>query len=128
MPDNINVVIVNGDAEARKGISDIISSINDLVIADETDSGEQGLSIIEKLNPDVIVTGDFIRGISGYDFSEAITALYPFQSIIMVAKNVDENVYKSAMRAGIKEVIGFPLDHAVLGDAIYRVYDIKKKH
>ncbi|MGI6705153.1 MAG: AAA family ATPase [Clostridia bacterium] len=128
MPEMIKVVIINGDANGRKQISDTISYINDITVIGETESADKGLQMINDYNPDVTVIGEFVRGTDGFRLSDSIISRHPFHPIILVTSSVNEEIYRRAMRAGIKEILQLPLNQVDLSDAIYRVYDIKEKH
>jgi len=128
MPNTIKVVIVNGDNNVRKLISDTIASINDMLVVGETDSSDKGMQMVEDLKPDVILIGDFIRGTDGFQFSDSITAGHPFHSIVLVTSAIGEDVYRLSMRSGIREILHYPFNQVALSDAIYRSYDIKEKH
>lgn len=128
MPDSIKVMVIDEYAEERRMIVSTLSSIRDVLITGETDSAQKGLLLLEDLNPDIIIVGTYIKNSNVFDFSESVLSLYPYFPIIFVTSSTDEEVYRKAMRSGIKEVLKTPLDTALLSDSIYRAYDFRQKY
>ena len=128
MPYSIKVVIIDGDTERRKTITDILSAVNDIIIAGETEAADKGIQMIGECSPEVTIVGGQIKGSDGFRFCESVNAIYPYHPVVMVTSDSGEDIYRKAMRSGVKEVLHPPFNLISLTDAIYRVFDIGEKH
>lgn len=128
MPENIKVFNVNGDPAARKQISDLFSLVSDITIIGEAESLDKGIQMIKELKPDVTIVGEFVRGSDGFQFCEALMEQLPYQPVILATYSAGEAILRKALRSGVKEVVESPWDEMTLSGAVYRMYDLRRKH
>lgn len=128
MPYTIKVAVIHGDAGEKKKILDTLSAIEDILIVGDEDSADRGLQLIKDMHPDVTIAGSIVRGGDGFKFCENIMAWDPLHPVILITHNKEEDIYRRALRAGVKEVLQAPADRISLSDAIYRAYDLNTRH
>jgi NarL family two-component system response regulator LiaR len=114
----IRVVIVDDHAVVRSGLSAFLMSFDDLELAGEAGSGEEGLRIARQLEPDVILMDMVMPEMDGAEATLAIREELPEVQVIALTSFKDEDLVRRAMEAG---AIGYLLKDTTadeLADAI----------
>jgi NarL family two-component system response regulator LiaR len=114
----IRVVIVDDHAVVRSGLSAFLMSFDDLELAGEAGSGEDGLRIARQLEPDVILMDMVMPEMDGAEATLAIREELPEVQVIALTSFKDEDLVRRAMEAG---AIGYLLKDTTadeLADAI----------
>ncbi len=127
MSTKIKVLLAMESGETRSIIGDILNITDDIFLIGEMEKADEALAMIQKYNPDVILAGERLGDMDGYIFCDTITSADPFQGIILLSEYPNEEVFRKAMRSGIKEVIKTPVKSIELINTIYRVYDLKDR-
>ncbi len=94
------IVLVDDHPIVRDGLVQMISRQPDLTVCGEASSAEEGLSVIQDLNPDLAVVDIFLEGINGIELTKLLHEKYPSLPILILSMH-DESLYaERAIRAG----------------------------
>ncbi|MBI5165932.1 MAG: response regulator [Magnetospirillum sp.] len=107
----IRVLIVEDSLVVRELLKHIVSSDPRFDLVAAVESAEEGLALLEVLNPDVISLDIRLPGMNGLDATLQIMARRP-TPIVVVAANVDDdelNIAMNALRAGALAVVEKPV-------------------
>lgn len=121
------IMIVDDHPFMRAGLAQLIDRQADMGVVDEAGNPAEALQILEKRQPDLVLTDITMPGRSGADFIKDLLALHPGLPVLVISMH-DETIYAERMlRAGargyiMKEAGGEALLAAlrqVLGGQIY---------
>ncbi|GGA41093.1 DNA-binding response regulator [Kroppenstedtia guangzhouensis] len=111
----INVLLVDDHAVLRDGLSNIISLEEDMEVVGQASSGAEALSMIEELQPDVVLMDINMPGMSGVEAIRRIRAKDQKVAVLVLTMfDRDEYLYES-IRAG---ATGYLLKDAPSSDVI----------
>jgi len=118
------VLVIEDNLEIRENTAEILELAGYKVIT--ADNGEQGLSIVARENPDIVLCDILMPGINGYQVMKEIrdnplTAGIPF---IYVTASAEKTDVKLAMGLGANGYVRKPFDIQELMEAIE---DVTKK-
>lgn len=114
----IRVVIVDDHAVVRSGLSAFMMTFDDLELAGEAGSGEEGLRVSRQVQPDVILMDMVMPEMDGAEATLALREELPEVQVIALTSFKDEDLVRRAMEAG---AIGYLLKDTTadeLADAI----------
>lgn len=98
----IRIVVVDDHPLMRKGLVMSLEADSDLEVCGQASSAEDGLGIVEKLNPDLVMVDISLPGMSGLEMIKQIHAIRPSIKTLVVSRH-DESLYaERAIRAGAK--------------------------
>ena len=90
----------------------------DCVVIGEARDGKEGKELIEKLNPDIVLTDINMPVMDAFDMLEA-TLDYSYSTIILSGYNEFKNAQK-AIKYGVTEFIVKPINEIDIVDAVVR--------
>lgn len=85
----IRVFILDDHALVRTGYRLILEKSGEVEIVGEAATGEEGLPLIRKLHPDVVLCDLHLPGISGLDVTERLVRSEPDTKVIIVSIQED---------------------------------------
>uniref|UniRef100_E6PQK8 DNA-binding response regulator in two-component regulatory system with NarX (Or NarQ) n=1 Tax=mine drainage metagenome TaxID=410659 RepID=E6PQK8_9ZZZZ len=95
------VVIIDDHPLFRQGLKDLIAMASErLVVVGEADNGKDGLELVRRLEPTLVLLDLHMKGISGLDTLRELKAVYPGITTIMVTVSDDAENLTAALRAG----------------------------
>lgn len=118
----IKVVIADDHEIFRDGLKLMLSHAADITCVGEAADGKELISIIEKLQPDVIITDIKMPGLDGIEAARQITAKYPLIGIIGLSMFEEEQLIMDMLEAGASGYLLKNSDKEELIDAIHTVY------
>lgn len=120
------VVIVEDEDLIRRGLHFQMdwTSVGCVVVG-EASSGEEGITLIDQLRPDIVITDVRMQGMTGIEMLNETMSLYPHHAIIL-SGYADFNYAKDAIRLGVVEYLLKPIDFDELKNCILRVTE--KEH
>ena len=128
--ERISVLVVEDDLDKRAEIVNILSSVEYIDKVREASSGEEVKEMLEGAEPgsepNVIVMEASLPD-DGYRLAETISTSYPWIPVIMIEEELKEDTVRSAIFAGAKDVLLYPLNPGKLVEAIYRSFEAEKK-
>ncbi|MFS1514336.1 response regulator transcription factor [Chengkuizengella sp. SCS-71B] len=118
------VMIVDDEIYVRKGLRNLIdwNSCGYSVI-DEAEDGEDALSLIQEINPDVVITDIRMPVIDGLQLIHKVKELQMETSFIIISGYNDFDYAKQAVRYGVHDYILKPIDQEEMTRALLRLGD-----
>lgn len=102
----IRVYIVDDHALVRAGVRMLLSGETDIEVVGESDSGEDALPQVRKLQPDVVLCDLHLPGISGLEVTERIVKGRHGTRVIVVSVLEDGPMPKRLIEAGASGYVG----------------------
>ncbi len=120
MKKNIKVLLVDDHQVVRDGLQHMLAQEEDIEIVGQSNGGEEVLSQLEELSPDIVLMDIKMPGINGIDLTRQLTAKQPSCKIIMLTL-YDEYLVE-AMEAGAASYLLKDVKHSELTRAIRQVH------
>jgi DNA-binding NarL/FixJ family response regulator len=118
----IRVLIVDDHSLVRIGLAAIIKASSDMVVAAQARTGEDALALHTAHKPDITLMDLRLPGMSGVAAIRAIRLVEPeARVIVLTTYEGDEDIHQ-ALQAGAQGYVIKGMSHAVLLNAIHRVY------
>lgn len=117
----ISILVVDDHAVVRAGLRALIQSDPSLRIAGEAAGGLEAISLVEKLQPDVLVLDLSMPDMDGILVTKELHEKYPAIRILILTVHEDEALLQEAMKSGAS---GYILKYAAekeLIEAINRI-------
>ncbi len=102
----IRVFVLDDHALVRTGFRLILSNETDIDVVGEAASGEEGLPLIRKLKPDVVLCDLHLPGVSGLEITERIVRGDSGTRVIICTVQEDGPMPKRLLDAGASGYIG----------------------
>jgi NarL family two-component system response regulator LiaR len=96
----IRVVIVDDHDMLREGLAVFLKAFRDMQLVGEAASGEDAVRLCTRLAPDVVLMDIVMSGMGGVEATRLIHEKRPGVRIIALSSFEDEQLVKSAIRAG----------------------------
>ncbi len=100
--DRIRLLIVDDHTLFREGLRALFSAIEEIEIVGEATTGQDGIDLAAKLQPDVVLMDIDMPGMSGMQATRSILQKNAAAGIIMVTMLEDDVSIFSAMRTGAR--------------------------
>jgi DNA-binding NarL/FixJ family response regulator len=101
----IRVLIVDGQAEVRRGLRMRLAIEPDMTIVGEAGDVDAALALAQALNPDVIVVDIGMRGANGVDTIKCLRAAAPAAAEVVLTLRDEEDTRVRAQEAGAQAFI-----------------------
>lgn len=115
------IIIIDDHPLMRKGLSLILESESDLMIAGQAAKAEEALHLMEETKPDMAIVDVSLPGMSGLELTKHMLALQP-ELIVLIISRHDEVLYaERAIRAGARGYVMKRVASDVILRAVRRV-------
>jgi DNA-binding NarL/FixJ family response regulator len=114
----IRVFLLDDHALVRTGYRLILQQEVDMEIVGEAASGEEGLPLIKKLKPDVVICDLHLPGVSGLEITERLVKGQVGPRVVIVSVQEDGPMPTRLMEAGASGYLGKACDAKELLKAI----------
>jgi two-component system invasion response regulator UvrY len=114
----IRVFLIDDHALVRTGMRMILSNETDMEVVGEAESGEEGLPLVRKLKPDVVLCDLHLPGVSGLEVTERIVKGDHGTRVVVVSVLEDGPIPKRVIEAGASGYVGKGGDSSELLRAI----------
>lgn len=94
------MLVVDDHALHRDGTRRILADHDDLEVVGDAGSGEAALTLIEQLQPDVVLLDIRLPGISGIETARRVHQHHPGVRVLMVTAYDDDEYVRGAFEAG----------------------------
>ncbi len=122
MTTKIRVLITDDHKIVRKGMAALLATEPDILVVGEASNGQEAVSVVEQLQPDVILMDLVMPEMDGIEAISRITSIHPnIRILVMTSFATDDKVFP-AIKAG---ALGYLLKDSApeeLIDAIRQVY------
>jgi DNA-binding NarL/FixJ family response regulator len=121
-PPNVKrIVIVDDHPLFRKGLEQLINSHNGLAVCGEAANAGDGIDVVRKIKPDLVIVDLSLPGAHGLELIKNIRAEFPKLSILVLSMH-DESLYAlRALRAGAQ---GYVMKQEALENVIHALNEI----
>jgi DNA-binding NarL/FixJ family response regulator len=105
--DRIRVGIAEDHPIARRGLIDLMSTTDDMVVVGEAIDGESAIHLPEDATevPDVLLVDVRMPGIDGLEVTRQITERYPNVGVVIITAYDDARSASQAVRAGARAYV-----------------------
>lgn len=117
----IKIVVADDHVIIRAGLKTLIQSDSSLHIIGEASGGQEAISMVEKLQPDILVLDLSMPDIDGIVVTRQVHSNYPNVRILILTVHEDEALLREVIKSGAS---GYILKHAAekeLVEAIKRI-------
>ena len=94
------IVIVDDHPVLRKGLGRIINSNDDFVICGEAGEANEGMALIRRERPDLVIADIGLPGASGIELTKNIRAEFPSMPVLILSMHEESLYAMRALRAG----------------------------
>jgi DNA-binding NarL/FixJ family response regulator len=120
-PEAKRIVIVDDHPLFRKGLQELIHSDDSFAVCGEAGTASEGMDVIRKLHPDLVIVDLSLPGANGIELIKNIRAEYPKLPILVLSMH-DESLYAlRAMRAGAD---GYVMKHEAMANVVQAVHEV----
>ncbi|ERI91498.1 response regulator receiver domain protein [Clostridiales bacterium oral taxon 876 str. F0540] len=124
----IRMLIADDIDETRSVIKKILGlEDNQFEVVGEASDGEEVLSLIPEVNPDVVLMDINMPVLNGLETTERITNDYPNVIVIIMSVQAENEYLKKAMFYGAKEYIIKPFNYDCLVETVKSTYEKYKE-
>ena len=96
----IRVMVVDDHPIMRKGLQDVLEASGQLDVVGQAGDGVEAVSIVEELEPEVIIMDVIMPGKDGIDACREIIELLPDTRVLMLTASTAEDAVIEAIAAG----------------------------
>ena len=118
--ERIRIAVVDDHTLFRRGIIALLSRVPDFVIVGEAADGAEGIKLVARHKPDVVLLDLHMPGISGAEAMRAILAQAPETQVVMLTGSEDAEDLMTALRSGAGGYLLKNIDSDFLVDSIRR--------
>lgn len=116
--DPITILIVDDHAIVRKGLRTLFSIQRDCMVVGEADSGEEAVSMVAELKPDIVLMDLLMPGLNGIETTRLVKQVSPHsQVIVLTSFHEDEHIFP-VLRAGAISYVLKDIDPEQLVEAV----------
>jgi DNA-binding NarL/FixJ family response regulator len=96
----VRVLLVDDHELVRAGIRSLLEKISSVEIVGEVGDGQEAIRLVEKHEPDVVLTDIAIPGLNGLEVTRHLTKTFPKVRVIILSMYSDDEHVYLALRAG----------------------------
>lgn len=96
----IKVLIADDHAIVREGLKALLDLEDDIQVVGEVSSSMEGMDIVQKLRPEVVLMDIKMPGVSGIEATRLIKEIYPNIKVILLTNYDDEEYVLEAIKCG----------------------------
>ena len=97
---SIGVLIVDGDAQFRQAVHDLIRDTADITVVGEAKTGKEAIELTRTRAPDIVLLDAGMLGANGLRPMQAFSASSPRSKVIVSGSGEQEGIVLSALRNG----------------------------
>jgi two-component system, NarL family, invasion response regulator UvrY len=112
----VRVLVADDQAPFRKAARSVLSAMADFQLVGEASSGEEAVTLVESLRPDLVLMDIKMDGIGGIAAARSITATFPRTVTVLVSTYREEDLPLEARMCGARYLHKSDLDGRVLSE------------
>jgi DNA-binding NarL/FixJ family response regulator len=98
----IRVLVADDHALFRAGLRGLLEAVPDTTVVGEAATGDQAVTMADRLRPDVVLMDIAMPGGNGIDATQRIVRAHPEVGVLMLSMLEDDESLFAAMRAGAR--------------------------
>jgi DNA-binding NarL/FixJ family response regulator len=103
-----SIVLADGHAVMRQALKALLNQQADLHLAGESDNGLDSLSLVKRVQPDLLVMDLMMPGMNGLEVARRVRLSFPATRIVVVSTNGDAHYVAAALRCGASAFVFKP--------------------
>lgn len=119
----VRVLLADDHRHAREGMREIVSADPAFTVVGEAASGEEALSLTERLDPELVLMDIHMPGMGGFEAVKAIKSAFPQVKIVMVTVSDDAAHLFEALKKGAQGYLLKNLNPSAWRDYLRAVAD-----
>jgi pilus assembly protein CpaE len=120
----IRVLIVDDILESRDNVAKLLRFEPDVEIVGMAESGEEGMDLAFRLEPNIVLMDINMPGIDGIQATSRITGRLPNTAVIMMSVQNEPDYLRRSMMAGAREFLAKPFSLDELIESIRHVHQL----
>ena len=96
----IRVILADDHAVVRAGIRSMIENLAEIEIVGQASNGREALQLVEKIQPDVLVTDISMPEMNGFEATLQVTKAFPKVRVLILSMHTSEEYVFQALRSG----------------------------
>ena len=106
----LKVVLIDDESLSKRGIRRLIENMPDCyTVAGEASDGEEGFRLIQRINPDLVITDIRMPKKNGLEMIQAIRESHPDTRIVIISGHDNFEYAQQAIRLGVTDYILKPV-------------------
>ncbi len=118
----VRVLIADDHAIVRAGLRAVLKGEVGMELVGEASGGEEALSLVEALRPDILVLDLSMPDLDGIQVTRQVQSSAPGVRVLILTVHEDEALLREAMRAG---AAGYILKHAAEAELISAIHTVQ---
>ena len=119
----IRVVLAEDHAIVRSGIRVLLEKAGDIVILGEAEDGQQAITMVEALNPDVVILDIMMPRLNGTQAAERLRLLKSKTRVLLLSMYSDPALVFQALKHGVK---GYVLKSSVSEELLWALRGVAR--
>ncbi|MBA2730763.1 MAG: response regulator transcription factor [Euzebyaceae bacterium] len=111
----VRVLVADDNAQFRQGLRALLTASDDMDLAGEAATGEEVISLAERLQPDIILMDISMPGLNGLEATRRILRVSPHIGVLMLTMLEDDDSVFEAMQGGAR---GYLLEGALKAEIL----------
>ena len=96
----VRVILADDHTLVRAGLRKLLESVPNLTVVGEAQDGLELLSLVEKLQPDLVLMDIAMPGLNGLEAAARVTRGWPNIRILILSMHQSEEYVRQALRSG----------------------------
>jgi two-component system response regulator NreC len=96
----IKIVIADDHRTVRQGVRSLLEDEPDFAVIGEADDGLEAVSVVERLQPDVLLLDIVMPGMNGFEVARVVKKRFPETRIVILTIHSNEAYVLEALQAG----------------------------
>jgi len=96
----IRVLLVDDHEMVRMGLASYLSTEDDIEVVGEASSGEEGVRLVEEMQPDVVLMDLVMEGMGGIEATRKVREVLPQTKVIVLTSFIDDEKVYPVIEAG----------------------------
>ena len=98
----IRVLVADDHTLFRHGLRALLESVPDVELVGEAANGEEAVSLVETVRPDVVLMDILMPVLSGIPATRRIVDIHPEVAVVMLTMQAEDDAVFAAVRAGAR--------------------------
>src|SRR5205085_966352 len=121
LPESIKIVVIDDHPLFRHGLIQLLNSDDGFAVCGEGSSAGEGMDVIRKVKPHLIIADLGLKGTNGIELTKMIMAEFPALPVLILSMH-DESLYAvRSLRAGAR---GYVTKQEALGSVLEAVREV----